>query len=511
MAHYGNSVNEFFISRVREVYRKRKAVIDNISTAAQAQEYVESVRVKWQKIFQFPENRCPLDPRITGIEHFPGYTVEKLYFYSRPGFPVTANLYLPEKFSGKLPGVLFMCGHNREGKGTGPYRRACVGLALKGFACLIIDPVEQGERRQYRQFKFPVLRSLCGNHNLMGRHLAVNGEWLGSWRAYDGVRALDYLESRPEIDPSQLIITGQSGGGTLTALVAACDPRPAAAIPCCYISSWKANIENELPVDIEQIPPLALKYGLEMADLLLAYPRHNLIIGQIDDVFDHRGTLDSFETVKKINSLLGKDTQVFIGPYPHSYHLEDREESYKFLTRHFKEAISSKEPDFELPDLQTTLVCNDEISTIPGNRFIHEIAAETAAKIAAERKVLNKAETAAAVREFFHIPEKIEMPAYRILRCICQKNDNVASRFALETETDRIMAILYRLDLVRDFYHIPPAKNSGRATLIIPHLSALAETYEREIIPGEDLYALDMRTIGALMPDGTDQIGRAHV
>lgn len=498
--HYGNCVNEFFVSLARENFRKRREIIAGINSKEDAQKYVDSVRAKWQKIFSFPE-RTPLDAVTVKINHFPGYTVENLYFYSRPGFPVTANFYLPEKFFGKLPTLLFFCGHDRSGKATFQYRSVCIGLALKGFAAMIIDPVEQGERRQYTQFKNPVLRSLCGNHNLMGRQLALNGDWLGSWRVWDGIRALDYLESRPEVDAENLIISGNSGGGTLTALTAACDPRPKAAIPCCYITTWKSNIENELPVDIEQVPPLAMHYGLEMTDLLLAHPRHTLIIGQIDDVFDHRGTRESFADVQKINSLLGYDAKLFIGKYPHGYHLEDREATYEFLTRHFSNEISGKEPDFELPHADTTLVCNNSVSNIPGNRFIHEIAAENAAKIAAARPQRSKTELAQAVKEFFHLNDHI--PHYRVLRCICITEEKIMSRFALETEKDRIMAILYRMG-DKDYYHFS-TEHAANVRLVIPNLDTIQEFSTREMPTDEEVYALDMRTIGALRPDGTDQ------
>ncbi len=498
--HYGNCVNEFYVSLARENFRKRREVIANINIREDAQKYVDSVREKWQKIFSFPE-RTPLDAVTVKVNHFPGYKVENLYFYSRPGFPVTANLYLPEKFSGKLPALLFFCGHDRCGKATYQYRSACIGLALKGFAAMIIDPVEQGERRQYTRFKHPVLRSLCGNHNLMGRQLALNGEWLGSWRVWDGIRALDYLESRPEIDADRLIISGNSGGGTLTALTAACDPRPKAAIPCCYITTWKSNIENELPVDIEQIPPLAMHYGLEMADLLLSHPRHTLIIGQIDDVFDHRGTRESFADVEKINSLLGYDTRLFIGKYPHGYHKEDRMATYEFLTGLFADKVSGEEPDFELPPPESTLVCDNCISNIPNNRYIHEIAAENAKKIAAARPVRTKAELAPAVKEFFQLSD--ETPAYRVLRCICLTEEKIMSRFALETEKERIMAILYRMG-EKDYYHFSH-EHAAKVRLVVPHLDTLGEFRSREMPADEEVYAIDMRTIGALRPDGTDQ------
>lgn len=78
---------------------------------------------------------------------------------------------------------------------------------------------------------------------------------MGAWRAWDAVRGLDYLLSRPEVDTTRVGLTGNSGGGTMTTFVNALEDRLTMAAPSCYITTWVHNVENELPADSEQMPP----------------------------------------------------------------------------------------------------------------------------------------------------------------------------------------------------------------------------------------------------------------
>ena len=160
---FGNNVNEYYVALARKNFEERKKRLKAITTKEQAASYVKEIKSKIEKIFAFPQ-RTPLDAVVTGKNIFDNYSVENIIYYSRPSYPVTANLYLPSGVSGKVPGVLFLCGHAEEGKASVTYRSACVGLVKKGFAVLAVDPVEQGERQQYRDT--PTSLGLCGNHNL---------------------------------------------------------------------------------------------------------------------------------------------------------------------------------------------------------------------------------------------------------------------------------------------------------------------------------------------------------
>jgi len=171
----------------------------------------------------FPE-RTPLNPRVHGTIERPQFTIEKITIESRPGFLVSTNFYLPARREGKVPGVLFCCGHSADGKGARLYHETCLGLVLKGYAVLAIDPMGQGERKEFYDPAGQPIGPVPQHHQL-GRPLFLAGLTLSGLRIWDGVRAVDYLSSRPEVDAERLAVVGNSGGGQESLLMAAVDER----------------------------------------------------------------------------------------------------------------------------------------------------------------------------------------------------------------------------------------------------------------------------------------------
>ncbi len=496
---FGNIVNEFYVDKIRRSDAARARRLAAIRTRADAERYVAAARRKLARIFQFPA-RTPLDPVVTGCHRYDGYVVENLYYFSRPGWPVTANLYLPAKRRGKIPGVLVVCGHATEGKACETYRSAAIGLALKGFAALVIDPVEQGERKQYLGVENP-RGGLCANHNMMGKQLAMMGEWLGSWRTWDAVRGLDYLETRPEVDALRLMVTGNSGGGTLTTWVAAVDPRPIAVAPSCYVTSWLHNIENELPADIEQMPSRVLASGLEMGDLLLAHaPRDILVLGQKNDFFDARGVGETAEEVRRVNALLGGRTEFFVGPVSHGFSVHNREAMYAFFLKAAKMKGVAKEPPFKLPPEEETFAAGGDVFNIPGTRNIRDIISEKAAALSRSRRPAPMPELRRKVADALGIDSLPPVPHYRVLRTIAI-GDRQEARFALETEPGRPMAVLTRISDGLLYNLDVPA----RVTLYVAEFDSRTELASRAPRKGEAVFGLDVRTIGEMAPSGTDQ------
>ena len=227
-----------------------------MKTKADAEAYVAEVQAKIRESFgPFPE-KTPLNAKITGVLKRDGYRIEKVIFESRPQFFVTANLYVPEGGKSKMPAVVGSCGHSYNGKGEDAYQSFSQGLARQGYVVLIYDPIGQGERIQYPDDK---LKSRIGvgvqEHLLAGNQQFLVGQFLGAWRAWDGIRALDYLLSRDEVDPQHLGITGNSGGGTMTTWLCGVEQRWTMAAPSCFVTTFRRNLENELPADTEQCPP----------------------------------------------------------------------------------------------------------------------------------------------------------------------------------------------------------------------------------------------------------------
>ena len=128
---------------------------------------------------------------------------------------------------------------------------------------LIFDPIGQGERLQYAHAELkPAHRaSASASTCYAGNQQFLVGEFFGAWRAWDGIRALDYLLTRPEVDPKHVGITGNSGGGTMTTWLCGVEPRWTMAAPSCFVTTFRRNLENELPADTEQCPPHALALG----------------------------------------------------------------------------------------------------------------------------------------------------------------------------------------------------------------------------------------------------------
>src|SRR5947208_1261619 len=136
-------------------------------------------------------------------------------------------------------GVISPCGHSTNGKAAAAYQILHINLAKRGFVVLTYDPVGQGERSQFwdaarGRSRFNLT---CGEHAVLGNPLYLLGTSLARYRIVDGMRGLDYLAARPEVDPRRLGCVGNSGGGPLTAYIAALDPRVLAAVPCCYITT----------------------------------------------------------------------------------------------------------------------------------------------------------------------------------------------------------------------------------------------------------------------------------
>ena len=295
---FGESLQNYYQELFEENFRKYESRIAGAQTRADALKIVADARKRVKRSWNFPQERFPLNGKVLKKTDLGGVILEHVIFNSRKNFTVTANFYIPAQRKGKVPAVLFVQGHANSGKRNYTYATVCENLARRGIAVLSIDPIQQGERDQF----FNRIKINCAlAHNRLNRQLLALGESMSDWRTYDGIRAVDYLISRPEVDPERIGINGQSGGGTMTALIFANDERIKCAAPSCYITTFCANVQNELAVDAEQVPTGFLADGGEMADLILARaPQPYRIIAQKGDYFDIRGTRKTYQMVKTV-------------------------------------------------------------------------------------------------------------------------------------------------------------------------------------------------------------------
>ena len=505
MSNYGDLIQEYYVKKFRANDAQRKAEIDALKTPDDAKKFIAKVRARIAGAYDFPAEKCDLNARITGTVERDDFIVQNVIYDSRPDFPVSANLYIPKKREGKVPGVIFLCGHAFDGKFSDTYQAVMISLCRKGCVVLGIDPIGQGERRQY-----PYEESLhtVTEHNLLGRRMLLSGDNFGTWRVYDAVRGLDYLLSREEVDPARVGVTGNSGGGTLTTLVAGVDDRFTAAAPSCYITRWVRNVENELPVDAEQIPPGVAADGGEMADFLIAQaPRPLLILGQKNDFFDIRGTREVYEEVKKIYALLGKEENVdiFVGPTNHGYSIHNREAAYGFFGKNFKLDADDKEPEnqyFSVEEL--TCAPGGFTVNIPGSLTVNDYIAKRTRETVANRPKLSPDELRAELKKVLGIGE-VKVPTYRQLRGRYFPDDKKGfSRYGVETE-EHLICTLSLLGELPSFQHIP---ESDVAELYIPNISSQEELLKRQVPKSRKLYGFDYRGVGENTPNGCDQGSR---
>jgi cephalosporin-C deacetylase-like acetyl esterase len=253
----------------------------------------------------FPE-RTALNARTVRTIKADGYHIENVIFESQPHHHVTANLYLPDG-DAPVPGVVVSSGHSRTGKTADYNQRFGIMMAKHGMAALCFDPIGQGERSQILDPQGqPQFNSTTTEHFLIGVGSILVGRNTARYRVWDAMRAIDYLASRPEVDPDRIGLTGCSGGGTLTSYVMALDDRVVCAAPACYLTTFRRLIETIGPQDAEQNIYGQLSFGLDQPDyVLMRAPRPTLISSTTNDFFDIQGSWNNFRQAKRIYARLG--------------------------------------------------------------------------------------------------------------------------------------------------------------------------------------------------------------
>ncbi|HET6572955.1 MAG TPA: acetylxylan esterase [Fimbriiglobus sp.] len=504
-------VQEHFVAQVRAAERAGNAARARLKSKADAEGYVREVRTKIADCFgPFPA-KTPLHPRVTGKVERDAYTIEKVIFESRPGFPVTANLYVPKGKPFPLPGVVGTCGHSANGKAAEPYQSFAQGLARQGYVVLIYDPIGQGERVQYGHVEKPHRPGVgVGEHLLAGNQQFLVGEFFGSWRAWDGIRALDYLLTRKEVEPRLVGVTGNSGGGTMTTWLCGVEPRWAFAAPSCFVTTFRRNVENELPQDTEQCPPRALALHLDHSDFLAAMaPKPVVVLTKEKDYFDVRGGREAYERLKRLYTLLEAEGNVglFTGPTSHGYSRENREAMYRWFNTATRISDAKAEPELTI-EKDETLWCTPkgQVADLKA-RTVFSFTRDKAKSLAASRPKLSGDELKKAVAAALKLPDRKGVPDYRILRPSSGRRypTRHATTYAIETEPS-VFAVVYRLS--NEPHLSRPPRTDAPAVLYVSHHSADAELRDEPLVrellkaePEATSYACDVRGIGESRPD----------
>jgi dienelactone hydrolase len=289
-----------------------------------------------------PAERTPLNATVTGTLARDGYRIEKVIFESQPGFQVTSSLYVPDGPAGRKPAVLLACGHAPTGKAYPAYQEIAGRLAKRGYVVLVWDPVGQGERSQYWDSAKGRSRYnlVCGEHAVLGNLATIAGASLLRWMVWDGMRAVDYLLARPEVDPAHIAVTGTSGGGTQSTWLGALDERIGLLAPSCFVTSLPMRMANRIfedpDSDPEQDPPGLVAEGVDHPGLLLlAYPRRVHIASAVKDFFPIEGTRKTARELRALYSAFGHGDRFALteGYHGHQYSAENQASAFAFLDR----------------------------------------------------------------------------------------------------------------------------------------------------------------------------------
>ncbi len=358
----------------------------------------------------FPETRCALNAQTTATVARDGYKVEKVLFESWPGVHVTANLFLPdsEAFQPPYPVAILPCGHSSNGKGSDAYQRGCVLAAKAGLACLIYDPYDQGERYQTSPKD-----GSCAGHNRVGALAALLGGSMARFRIWDGMRVIDYLETRQDIDASRIGCMGNSGGGTMTSLLMAVEPRLKTACPSCYISAIRDVCESIGPQDAEQNFFGQLALGVNHASFaFLQAPMPIRFMFCHGDFFPFAGAQRTYSLVSGVAQKCGIADRYSMTDVDgsHGWKESTRTSSVEWLLRWLNNDPSELKHDlagyraldngFNLNSVDTGLsgtaheVCSGgSVLNLPGERTVYDLMRdELKAAVAGRKKSITPAE-----------------------------------------------------------------------------------------------------------------------
>jgi dienelactone hydrolase len=278
--------------------------------------------------------RTDLKATVIGTLKGDGYEVEMLHYQSRPGLYVTGNLYRPaeQKPGQRLPAVFYVCGHSGRGRNGNKvaYQSHGIWLARHGYVCLVVDSLQLGE----------IAATHHGTYNLGRWWWHSRGYTPAGVEAWNGVRGIDYLVSRPDVDPERIAVTGISGGGAATFWIAAADERVKVAIPVSGMADLESYVTNRVInghcdcmflYNTFQWPwtriaglvaPRPMLFVNSDEDRIFPMDANERITSRLERLYSQFGASDRFDTVVSVGG--------------HAYREDIRRAAFQFLNAHVK-------------------------------------------------------------------------------------------------------------------------------------------------------------------------------
>jgi hypothetical protein len=497
---YSNAPNSLYLhmaAEARVLAQERQNTIKNIHGPAEWKSRQKWVRETLIDILgPFPD-KTPLNARIVRTIKKEGYRVEHIIFESQPHFYVTSSLFIPDGLKKPAPAVIYVSGHSNDGYRSPVYQHIMLNLVKKGFVVFAFDPIGQGERLEY--FNEKTGKSEIGigtsEHSYAGVQAFMTGSSQARYFTWDGIRAIDYLVTRKEVDPTRIGMTGRSGGGTQTAYIAAVDDRVTAAAPENWITSYSRVFQSIMPQDAEQNLYKSLFRGIDHGDLLLARaPKPLLLLTTSRDFFSIQGVRETEKEVAQFYEELGKPENCSRSEDDtvHASTIKNREAMYAFFQEYLK---NPGDP----ADVETRILSVDEMRVTPDGQVSTSLQSETVFSLNAKEVIKltdqlessrNDADThvaglkeAAMKLSGFRKPSRTDDPVF-------------TGRYNREGYSVEKYFVRGEGDYVFPFLLFVPQKPGGKAMIYLHPSGKSAEA-----APGKEIEWFTSQGITVLVPD----------
>jgi Acetyl xylan esterase (AXE1) len=508
-----NNAPDFLYSHLTDqaiaLLNKRESTVSGIRTREEWNERKALIRKELDDIVgPFPE-KTPLNARVVKVIEKQGYRIEHILFESQPGFFVTSSLFVPagKRKGTRAPAIIYCSGHSAEGYRSAVYMHVILNLVSKGFIVFAFDPVGQGERLEY--FDPETRKSEVGGptneHSYPGAQAFISGSSQAYYMIWDGIRAVDYLISRKEVDPLRIGITGRSGGGTQSAYIAAFDDRIYAAAPENYITNYKRLLQTIGPQDAEQNLFNLIARGLDHPDFLIVRaPKPALMITTSGDMFSIQGAIETEKEVSEIYRAfeMNDNFRRIEDDAGHASTKKNREAMYAFFQKHLSNPGDTTDKAIPLPSAEEMKVTSTgQISTSLDAKTVFVLNRERSEK---EELILDKRRQ--LPREFnedvinsakrlsgYNGPVTANAPVFsgRIIR-----DGYVIEKFFVRGEGEYVIPyLIFRPDSAGNRYmlYLHPSGKSTEASI--------GGEIERFVKTGFTVVAPDLPGTGELRPD----------
>ncbi|WP_234734206.1 alpha/beta hydrolase family protein [Tellurirhabdus bombi] len=302
--------NAYLMRDVHQQFADRKKALTQAMASKQAiTQYRDKARERYRKLLGNFGQKTDLRSQVVGTTQYDGFRIERIIFESVPNRHVTANLYIPTG-KGPFPATLILSGHGMSGKVSD--QKTALAFVLNGIAALAVDPIGQGERVQLADSVGKALtRGSTTEHTLLNVGSNLVGMSVAAYEYWDNMRALDYLETRQDVDKNRLGCIGSSGGGTQTTYLIGLDDRIKIASVCSYVSQRERTLELSGPSDGCQHIPYEGREHLEIGDFLVMFaPKPLLIMSGYYDFVDYWSAARVFDELKGVYGVFGEKEKV---------------------------------------------------------------------------------------------------------------------------------------------------------------------------------------------------------